>query len=234
MNPKALHKLSYGMYVVSSKKDGRFNGQIANTAIQVTSNPVTILVSINRENLTYEYIRSSGVFTVSVIGKDASPVLIGTFGFKSGRAIDKFSEKGIEYRLGSLGVPIVTTGTLAYLEAKVIDSLDVGTHTVFFGEVVEADILREGEPMTYAYYHEIKRGLTPSKAATYIAPEEKPPASLREKPAKYKCTVCGYIYDPELGDPEHGIKPGTSFEDLPDSWTCPICGASKLDFERMG
>ena len=105
----------------------------------------------------------------------------------------------------------------------------MSAHTMFIGEVVAADVLKEGEPMTYAYYHQVKRGSTPKTAPLYIK-EKKEAVS---KMAKYRCTICGYIYDPEKGDPDGNIEPGTPFEKLPDSWVCPVCGASKDRFEKV-
>ena len=84
--------------------------------------------------------------------------------------------------------------------------------------------------MTYDYYHQVKRGTSPKTAPSYIEEEKKVQAM---KTAKYKCTVCGYIYDPELGDNDSGIKPGTPFEALPDDWACPVCGAGKSEFEKI-
>jgi rubredoxin len=110
----------------------------------------------------------------------------------------------------------------------VTKDVDVGTHTIFVGELAAAGVLREGEPMTYAYYHQVKRGTTPKAAPSYIE-ETKGTAS---KAARYKCTVCGYVYDPEKGDPESGIAPGTPFEELPEDWVCPVCGAVKDEFEK--
>jgi len=227
MNTKALRNLSYGLYVVASQKQGRLNAQIANTVFQVTSDPPTIAVSINKQNLTHEFISESKVFTASILSQDTPLSFIGHFGFKSGREVDKL--KDINYKLGEAKVPIVLDHSLAYLEASVINQVDVGTHTIFIGELVGADVLREGEPMTYAYYHQVKRGTTPKTAPSYIE-ERKETVS---KMAKYKCSVCGYIYDPELGDPDGGIKPGTPFEELPDDWVCPVCGASKDQFEKV-
>lgn len=106
--------------------------------------------------------------------------------------------------------------------------MDAGTHTDFIGELVGAEILREGTPMTYAYYHQVKRGTTPRTAPSYI--EERKEAV--PKMEKYRCRICGYIYDPELGDPEGDIEPGTPFEKLPEDWECPVCGASKDEFEK--
>jgi len=227
MNLKALYKLGYGLYIVTSIKGKRLNGQIANTVFQITSEPPTIAVSINKNNLTHEFIKESKVLAVSVLSQDTPLSFIGHFGFKSGRDIDKLS--GINYKIGETGAPVVTDNTLAYLEARVDKEVDVGTHTIFIGKLVRAEVIKEGEPMTYAYYHQVKRGTTPKTAPSYI--EEKKEAAA--KMAKYKCTVCGYIYDPELGDPDNGIKPGTPFEQIPDDWVCPVCGATKSEFEKV-
>ena len=227
MNTKALRSLSYGLYVVASQKQGKLNAQIANTVIQVTSEPPTVAVCINKQNLTHEFISQSKVFTASMLSQDTPLSFIGHFGFKSGREIDKL--KDVNYKLGESGAPIVLDHSLAYLEARVINQVDVGTHTIFIGELVGADVIREGEPMTYAYYHQVKRGTTPKTAPSYIE-ERKETVS---KMAKYKCSVCGYIYDPQVGDPDGGIKPGTPFEKIPDDWVCPVCGASKDQFEKI-
>ncbi len=231
MNPKALHKISYGMYVVSSKNDGKFNGQIANTVIQTTSEPPMIAVCLNKQNLTHEFVQASRVFTVSVLSQETPMEFIGRFGFKSGREIDKF--EGVKVKMGVTGVPIALDHALAYLEAEVVDSADAVTHTLFIAKVLDAEILDENaEPMTYAFYHQVKRGKAPKTAPTYIKEEPKK-EETEPQAAKYECTVCGYIYDPKVGDPDSGIKPGTPFEDLPDDWVCPVCGAGKDQFRKI-
>ncbi len=222
-----MYKLGYGLYIVSSRKGDRLNGQIANTVFQITSQPPTIAVSINKQNLTHEFIKESKVLAVSILSHDTSLSFIGRFGFKSGREINKF--EGINYKIGESQAPVVIDNALAYIAAKVIQEVDVGTHTLFIGELVGAEIIKEGEPMTYAYYHQVKRGTTPKTAPVYIGEK----AEVFMSP-KYKCTVCGYVYDPELGDPDGGIKPRTPFEELPDDWVCPMCGASKSQFEKIG
>ena len=219
MDLKILYKLSYGLYLVSSKKGDELNGQIANTVFQVTSEPPAIAVSINKKNLTYEFIQKSRVFTVSILPKDAPMKFIGHFGFKSGRELDKF--KDVNYKIGITSAPIVLDNSLGYLEAEVIGEVDSGTHTLFIGKVVNGEITGKGEPMTYAYYHQVKKGRAPKRAPTYIKEE-----------GKYRCTVCGYVYDPDKGDPESGIKSGTSFGELPDDWVCPVCGAGKDAFKK--
>ena len=166
MNLKVMRNCTYGLYVIGSQKGDRLNGQIANTVFQVTSEPPTIAVSINKQNLTHEFISESKVFTASILSQDTPLSFIGHFGFKSGREVDKL--KDVNYKLGEAKAPIVLDHSLAYLEARIINQLDVGTHTIFIGEVVGADVLGEGEPMTYAYYHQVKRGTTPKTAPSYI------------------------------------------------------------------
>ena len=230
MNPRALHKISYGLYIVCSKKGEKINGQIANTLFQVTSKPPTIAVSINKQNLTYEYIKNSKLFTVSILSENAPLSFIGIFGFKSGRDINKF--KDVNYKLGKAKIPVVMDYTLAWIEAKLIDEIDVCTHTIFIGNVEQVDIISEEKPMTYEYYHKVKGGYSPETAPTYSGTVDKIVKKEVGKMDKYVCKVCGYVYDPKKGDPENGIKPGTKFEDLPDDWVCPICGAGKEEFEK--
>ncbi len=227
MNTKALYSLTYGLFVVSSFKGDKINGQIANTVIQICSEPQIIQCVLNRNNLTHEYVSSSKAFTASILAKETPLNFIGGFGFKSGRDVDKFA--GINFKTGTTGAPIVVDNSLAYLEAKVIAQYDVYTHTIFVGEMVDADIIKEGEPITYAYYQQVKRGTTPKSAPSYQAEKKEEKIQMD----KYKCSVCGYIYDPEKGDPDGGIKPGTRFEDIPDDWTCPVCGASKDQFNKL-
>jgi len=166
MNLKVLHNCTYGLYVIGSRKGDRLNGQIANTVFQVTSEPPTVAVSINKQNLTHEFISESGVFTASILSQDTPLSFIGHFGFKSGRDVDKL--KDVNYKPGETGAPVVMDHSLAYIGARVTNRVDVGTHTIFIGELVEADVLGEGEPMTYAYYHQVKRGTTPKTAPSYV------------------------------------------------------------------
>ncbi len=225
MNPKALYSIGYGVYLITSKKGDKLNGQTANALIQVTAEPPAIAIGINKQNLTHEYITQSKIFAVSILSQDTPLNFIGQFGFKSGRDINKFD--GVNFKIGRTGAPIVLDNTLGYLEVKVTKQMEVGTHTIFVGEVVEADVLKDGVPMSYVYYHQVKRGTTPKTAPTYRKEEVKSATA-----AKYQCKICGYLYDPEKGDSDGGIAPGIPFEKLPDSWTCPVCGASKDQFEK--
>ena len=174
---ESLFKLNYGMCIVSSKKGDKFNGCIVNTVFQLTPEPPMVAVSINRQCLTHEYITDSRVFTVSILSQGTPMPFIGTFGFRSGRDIDKF--KGVNYKTGRTGVPIILDNTAAFLEAEVIESIDVITHTLFIAKIVACETLDENaEPMTYNYYRVIKHGGTPKTAATYV--KVKPKAKVEE------------------------------------------------------
>ncbi len=173
MNLQALYRISYGLYIVTSVKkegngrDGRkYNGMIANTVFQVSSDPILVAACINKENLTHQYIKDSGVFAASVLAKDTPLTFIGMFGFRSGRDYNKFQK--INYKIGKTGVPIVLDNAVAYVEAKVVKEMDVNSHTLFVGELVDAEVLDDKEVMTYEHYHFIKGGKSPKTATVYL------------------------------------------------------------------
>ncbi len=165
LNREVFTQISYGLYIVTSHLAGKLNGQIANTCLQVTADPPRVAVIINKSNLTHEFIAQSKTFGASVLDTSAPMTFIGLFGFKSGRNVDKLSQ--VQFISGTTGVPLVTDHSLSVLEATVFEQLDVGTHTVFVGDVVRAEVLKSGEPLTYAYYHSHLKGKSPKAAPTY-------------------------------------------------------------------
>ena len=228
MDPRSLHKISYGLYLVSSRSEKRFNGQIANAIFQVTSDPKVLAVSINKEKLTHLYIDDSKVFTVNALSEKTPMEFIRRFGFNSGRDMEKF--EGVDYKIGPTGSPVVLDNTVAFMEARVLDRMDVGTHTIFVGRIEDAGVMSREAPMTYDFYRIKKGGKSPRNAPTYYREEEE---SAPDRSGLYECRVCGYIYDTGKGIPEKGIAPGTRFEDLPKDWRCPGCGASKRIFVKL-
>ncbi len=220
---KAFRSISYGLYIITTRAGDKKNGQLANTVFQVTSDPPKIVVCLNKENYTCELLKDSNHFGVSVLSTDADHKFIGPWGFRSGRDFDKF--EGIEFKEGET-VPLVTQNSLSCFELKVTDTIDVGTHMMFIGEVTSAEVVGSGEALTYAIYHS-RKGREPKTAPTYI-PEEK--EEKRSKNMKYVCNICGYVYDPAVGDPDNDVDPGTKFEDVSEDWVCPLCGAPKDDF----
>ena len=224
INYEALFKISYGLYVVSSGSKENGNGYISNTVFQVTSDPPRFATCCNKENHTAGLIQTSGVYSVSVLQIDAGAGTIGTFGYKSGKDTDKL--KGMNVRYGETGVPIVLNDAIAFLEFKVIETSDLGSHMMFIGELLHAEVLNESaDPLTYLHYRKVKKGVAPKNAPTYIDKSKLEMPKDRQIFAKYECPACGYIYDEE--------KEGVKFDDLPDDWVCPICGEDKSDFYKL-
>ncbi|MCK4547194.1 MAG: flavin reductase [Candidatus Eisenbacteria sp.] len=225
----ALLTLPYGLHIVTSHDEGKVNGQVANAVCQVTAEPPKMMICIHKGNLTHEYISKSSVLAISVLEQETPMTFIGLFGFKSGRDVDKMSET--KWEKGVTGAPVVMDHAVTVFEGKVVDECDVGTHTLFLAEIVRAERVKEAPPLTYAHYRAVRHGKSPKNAPTYHPPsgEEKAERSGTGM-KKYVCDVCGYVYDPAIGDPDNNIAPGTAFESLPDDWVCPLCGAGKSDF----
>ncbi|MEA5059046.1 MAG: flavin reductase [Candidatus Pelethousia sp.] len=217
MNTKVFRSMSYGVYVTTSMDGERPVGCITNSIMQITSQPATVAVSVNHDNYTNGCIEKSGKFAFSILAEGSERSLIGRFGFKSSRDVDKF--EGLSYKMAE-GLPVLLDGC-GYVICKVVGKMETSTHTVFLGEVIEAEVSDKTPAMTYAYYHEVIRGKSPKNAPTYIPEEDKKPIAKAEKPApkvKYVCKICGYVYD---GDP------------LPADFICPICKHPASDFERV-
>jgi rubredoxin len=186
-----------------------------------------VAVSINKKNLTHEYIQKSKLIGVSILAEETPIEFIGRFGFKSGRDTDKFL--GVSYKTAESGIPIVLDNAVSYFELKVEKEIDVLTHTIFIGKVLNSEVLNDMEQMTYQHYQDVKNGKVPKTSPVYTSNINQ---TVKDMP-KYQCSVCGYIYDPNVGDPDSGILAGTLFENIGNDWTCPICGVTKENFEQM-
>ena len=166
VDPKALFTFSYGLYIVGTSWDGKLNGQIADAVMQLTAEPICIAACLNKENYTTELLAKSKKFSISVFSEEVPLPFIGIFGFHSGREFDKFSK--CAYKMTELDLPIVTEHTVAAAEAVVVDVIDVHTHRLFIGEVKSATLLTEGNPLTYADYHKLKKGKSHANAPSAI------------------------------------------------------------------
>ena len=165
LDQMALWDISYGLYIITSRSGERTNGQIANTVFQVSAVPPTIAVSINKNNLTHEYILESSLLGISILEEETPMPFIGLFGFKSGREVNKLAQ--VTHETGDHGCPLVMDHALAYLEGKVVGTKDCGTHTIFITEIISARVLKQGKPLTYDYYQNVKKGKAPKSAPTY-------------------------------------------------------------------
>jgi len=246
MKYKAFHKLSYGLYIITTRVNDKNAGYVGNTVFQITSKPSQIAISCHKNNASLEKILQSKIFSISVLGKNASTSHIGNFGFMSGTDVDKF--RNVKTITAKTGAPIVLDSSVAWFDCKVVATQDVGSHVLIIGEVLDSDLISDEEPLTYAYYREKYKMLSPKNSPTYIekekleseeTPDKKQESVPQEKKQEkgesmdtFTCTICGFQYNPEEGDPTAGIPPGTPFEDLPDDYKCPICNASKEYFNR--
>jgi flavin reductase (DIM6/NTAB) family NADH-FMN oxidoreductase RutF/rubredoxin len=248
MKYKAFHKLSYGLYIIATELNGKKFGYIGNTAFQVTSEPAQVVISSHKNNYTTAKILESRKFSISVLKKEVNTSIIGEFGFMSGADTDKF--RNVQTITSVTGAPVILDSSVAWFDCKVVNSFDVGSHILILGEVLDSDVLSEEEPLTYDYYRRKYKMLAPKNAPTYIEKEKlekekvtepalEPDIKIEIQPEKvsgdlstYSCSICGFQYDPEEGDPAIGIPPGTPFDDLPENYRCPICNAAKDYFHK--
>ncbi len=210
MDKKVLRNLSYGVYVVTSKENDKKVGCVVNSVMQVTSNNPTIAVSINHDNYTNKVIKETKKFGLSILKYNSDSKIIGEFGFKSSRDTNKFEDTSYEEMNG---IPVITD-SCGKMVCEVIDMMETGTHTVFLGKVIEADGYTNDNPMTYRYYHEKLKGTSPKNAPTYEE-EKEVKQENRVKTKKWKCKICGYVYEGES---------------VPEDFICPICGQPHTEF----
>ncbi|SDB20062.1 flavin reductase [Eubacterium oxidoreducens] len=203
MDKKALYNLSYGVFMLSTKSGDKINGCITNTGIQVANNPTRIAIAVLNSNYTCDLIKESGVFALSLLDNTITFETVKHFGFQSGRDVDKMA--GLNFPTDVNEVPYLGWQACAVISGKVVEKMDLGTHTLFVAEVVDAKVLSENAPLTYADYQ----------------------ADIKPKPAKvesdkkivgWKCKICGYVYEGET---------------LPSDYACPLCGHGPDDFEPI-
>lgn len=181
MNKKAMHNLTYGLFVLTAKSGQKMNGCIINTVMQVTSEPNRIAIAVNKANYTHDIVKETGKFTVSVISEKADFELFRHFGFSTGRETDKFHDFE-DYQLVENELAYITKGTNAYISAEVEKTEDLGSHTLFIAKVTEMEVLNEDPSVSYAYYLD------------HIKPQ---PQNTANKKTVWRCIICGYEYEGE-------------------------------------
>lgn len=177
MDNSALFNIGYGLYVLTASQNGKDNGCIINTLMQVSSNPLTCVIGVNKQNLTHDMIKESGCFNISMLTKQAPFEIFKHFGFQSGKTTNKFIDFSNAARADN-GIMYIPEFTNAYLSGNVVDSMDFGTHTLFKAEIIDAVKLGTEESITYNYY----------QANTKPKPEP-------VKSKGYRCAICGYVYE---------------------------------------
>lgn len=196
-NINITRKISQGMYVLTTNNGGCIVDSVSQ--ISAGDNPL-LAVSIMKKNNTNLLLKNNKKFAISILGKETDGRIIKTFGFNSMREINKFEKvdtKKIE------GLEVISN-SLGYMICEIVDYIDNDTHTLFIGKIIEADLEKDEEPMTYLYYQENKEKLLKVKTAS--------------NQTAWICTICGFIY--------YG-------EELPDDYKCPVCGVEKDMFKKV-
>ena len=205
MDKKAIYKLSYGLFVLTAKEEEKDNGCIINTAIQAASDPNQLSICVNKANYTHDMILRTGKFTVSVLSQNVQFALFKHFGFQSGRNVNKFEAfEGCARDIN--GIYYITEGTNAYISVTVNKIEDLGSHTMFIGEIGDMKVLSDVPSATYEYYQNT------------IKPKPQEAGKTADGQVLWRCRICGYEY---------------AGNELPDDFICPLCKHPASDFERV-
>ena len=214
MNINVLDKLTYGLFILSSKKRDKSTGCIVDACIQVGTEPDRILVSVMNSNYTRKIIAKSGVFCIAILDEDCPFELIKHFGFQSGKDVDKFD--GLTTFTDLNGVPCILSHVCAAISAKVIETVNLGSHTIFIADVKDQKRLSDNTPMTYAYYQEhIKPGPKKNAEDEHIKSNYEDRTTPNRKIIGWRCSLCGFVYSDCV---------------LPNDYTCDVCGHPAGDF----
>lgn len=205
MDNKAMYKLSYGLFVLTAREGSKDNGCIINTAIQAASLPNLISICVCKTNLTHDMIKRTGEFTLSVLGRDAQFDIYKHFGFQSGKLTNKFEEFK-DCKRGPNGIYYITSGTNAYISVKVTKTVDLGSHTMFAGEITDMEVLSDVPSVTYEYY------------MNTVKPKPEAVGKTDDGKIIWRCRICGHEY---VGDK------------LPEDYICPVCKHPASDMERI-
>lgn len=230
MNEKALFQIGYGLYLVAANENGKDNACIVNTVMQVTQNPIRLLVSVSNQNLTHDMIMNTGKLTVSVLTEKTPFSVYSHFGYQSGKKVDKFEDFEDVTRCAN-GCYRLNRNSSAYFCGTVSESFTLDTHTMFLVEVTDADIVSSQTPVTYDFYQKYvkqpykpatkqkdgtgtKNGVGNGSSGTETTASEGTGTTTNS----YVCKICGYVYEGEY---------------LPEDYICPICKHGASDFEKL-
>lgn len=178
MDTKALSKIGYGLYVLTTNYDNIDNGCIINTVQQVTGDPLRLSIVVNKNNYTHDLILDSCVFNINVLTTETPFKVFEHFGFQSGRNVNKFADCEQDLRAVN-NVLYLPKHINAYFACRVMKSIDLGTHTMFIADVLDAVKVNDLDSVTYDYY---QKNIKPKKKVTKGC---------------WVCKVCGWVYEGE-------------------------------------
>ncbi len=188
MDKNVMRNISYGLFILTAKDGDKLNGCVTNTLQQATTSPNRITITVNKENLTHDMVLKTGEFNVSILSEKAKFDTFKHFGFQTGRDVDKFEEYPKE--MAANGIPYIADGVNGFISGKVIQSIDLGTHTLFIADVTDGEVLSQDPSATYEYYHKNIKESPDKKSAgwvckicSYVHPHE-------ELPADFICPLC--------------------------------------------
>ncbi len=206
LDNKAIFNISYGLFVLVAQQGGKDNACIINVAQQVTSDPLQLMICVNKANLTHDMVLRTLKFNLCPLSEEATMKPFQHFGFQSGKTVDKFAECETELRTDN-GLRYLPKYINSVISCVVTKSIDLGTHTMFIARVMEARVLSDSPSITYAYYQQ------------HIKPKPSNPQTLEpSNKKKWVCDVCGYVYE---GD------------ELPADFICPWCKHPASDFKLV-
>ncbi len=214
MDISTLSKLTHGLYVLGAKDNTRFVGCLVDAVMQSSLKPLTVSVSCMKTGYTQSCIRRTNEFSLSVLGQHVDPFVVGNFGYQSSRTINKWNAVPV---IEKDGLPFYQDG-VGFLTCRVIATQEFESHVMFTAEVVDAWQQGETDCMTY---NEYQNGFKLKVMEAFSQHQQKGEEKMNEKKTAWVCTVCGYLYDGDI-----------PFEELPDTWTCPLCGVGKELFEK--
>jgi len=199
----AMFKLPYGLFILTAREGNQDNGCVINTVTQVTEKPLWVSITVNKTNLTHDIIARTGEFNISILTESTPFRIFEQFGFHSGRDTDKFASCDFNDRTTN-GIRYLPKHTNGVISAKVLSSVDCGTHSLFVADVIEAMVLSDEPSVTYQYYFD------------HIKPKL---PTTKEHRNGFICKICGYVYEGDI---------------LPDDFICPLCKHGVNDFVRLG
>ena len=203
IDTNALYNIGYGLYVITSNDGTKDNGMIGNTVIQVTSNPLQVVVCINKGNYSHDVIKQTGKMNVNCLSTEAPFSVFEKFGFSSGRDKNKF--EGEDVVRSENGLVYLSKYINSFMSLKVENYIDFGTHGMFVCSITESKVVSNDETMSYSYYH---KNVKPKPAVEKSSSGKK----------KWVCKICGYVHEAD---------------ELPEDFECPICGHGPADFEEL-
>ncbi len=209
MNRAVFEKLNYGLYVLGVAQDGKDYGCLVSSFAQVTSgNPRKCTITVNKDNRTADAILASGSVAVTMVAEGADKETLKTFGYKSGRVVDKFA--GLDVSRDGSGNPYVPALGAAWVSLKVVEKVDIGNFYLFICDAVEGELVNDSRLLTMDEFLSKGKFAAPPTATVY---------RTMDADEGWICPICGYHYEKD---------------EMPEGYVCPLCRCPGEKFVKKG